>query len=198
MEDKKVYREIPKVDRLLEHFDSSFNSNVLKYCINKVLDDLRLHIKDDKITNGILIDEIVAKIKRTYNNFKEGSLKKVINATGTIIHTNLGRSPLSFEHYIKAANIATAYSNLEFDLHRGVRGNRYIHIGEYIKYLTGKEEALIVNNNAAAVFLVLNSLCKGGNVIISRGELVEIGGSFRIPEVMKAAQVDIKEVGTTK
>ena len=197
MDDKNAYREIPRVDKLLEHFDDSFNVNVLKYCINKVLDNVRLQIKNDKITHCVEGHEIIEKIKQEYDNFINGSLKKVVNATGTILHTNLGRSPISRQHYLKAADVATAYSNLEFDLLKGARGNRYAHVAEYITYLTGREASLVVNNNAAAVFFVLNTFCKGGNVIISRGELVEIGGSFRIPEVMKAAQADIKEVGTT-
>lgn len=197
MDNKNLYREIPKVDKLLELFDKSYNIDVLKYCINQVLDELRLNIKSKVFSANVSVDAIFKKIKEKYSNLKEGSLKKVINATGTVIHTNLGRSPINREHYLKAAEIVTAYSNTEFDLIKGIRGSRYSHITEYIRYLTGREEALIVNNNAAAVFLVLNSLCRGGNVIISRGELVEIGGSFRIPEVIRESGAIIKEVGTT-
>ena len=197
MDDKNLYREIPKVDKLLELFDKSYNIDVLKYCINQVLNELRLDIKSKVFSANVSTDAIFEKIKEKYSNLKEGSLKKVINATGTVIHTNLGRSPINREHYLKASEIVTAYSNIEFDLIKGIRGSRYSHITEYIRYLTGREEALIVNNNAAAVFLVLNSLCKGANVIISRGELVEIGGSFRIPEVIRESGAIIKEVGTT-
>ena len=197
MDDKNLYREIPRVDKLLELFDKTYNVDVLKYCINQVLSELRTDIKEKVLSADISVDVLLEKIKVKYNNFMEGSLKKVINATGTVIHTNLGRSPINRDHYLKAGEIATAYSNIEFDLKRGIRGSRYSYITEYIRYLTGCEEALIVNNNAAAVFLVLNSLCKRRNVIISRGELVEIGGSFRIPEVIRESGAIIKEVGTT-
>jgi L-seryl-tRNA(Ser) seleniumtransferase len=197
MDDKNLYREIPRVDKLLELFDESYNIDVLKYCINQVLNGLRIDIKEKEVNAEVSVDVILDKIKEKYSSLQEGSLKKVINATGTVIHTNLGRSPIKNEHYLKAGEIATAYSNIEFDLKKGIRGSRYSHITEYIRYLTAREEALIVNNNAAAVFLVLNSLCKGANVIISRGELVEIGGSFRIPEVIRESGAIIKEVGTT-
>jgi L-seryl-tRNA(Ser) seleniumtransferase len=124
-------------------------------------------------------------------------LRRVINATGVVIHTNLGRAPLhpsAIEHLIE---VSKTYSNLEYDLDRGERGSRYIHVEEILCRLSGAESALVVNNNAGAVLLVLNSLAEGKEVIVSRGELVEIGGAFRIPDVMKRSGALLREVGTT-
>jgi len=124
-------------------------------------------------------------------------LRRVINATGVVIHTNLGRSPLhpaALQHLIA---ISQAYSNLEYDLDRGERGSRYAHVEEILCRLTGAESAMVVNNNAGAVLLVLSTLAAGREVIISRGELVEIGGAFRIPDVMRQSGATLREVGTT-
>ena len=124
-------------------------------------------------------------------------LRRVINATGVVIHTNLGRSPLhpsALQHMI---DVARRYSNLEYDLQRGERGTRYSHVEETLCRLSGAESALVVNNNAGAVLLALNTFAEGKEVIVSRGELVEIGGAFRIPDVMKRSGALLKEVGTT-
>jgi L-seryl-tRNA(Ser) seleniumtransferase len=125
------------------------------------------------------------------------NMRKVINATGTILHTNLGRAPISKEHMVHIAEIATGYSNLEYNLNAGKRGERYSHFEELLCKITGAEAAMAVNNNAAAVMLILSSLGKGGEVIVSRGELVEIGGKFRIPDVMEQSGATLVEVGTT-
>jgi L-seryl-tRNA(Ser) seleniumtransferase len=124
------------------------------------------------------------------------SLKPVINATGVVLHTNLGRAPLSHEALAHAADIATQYSNLEYDISEGRRGERDVHLTGAAELL-GAEAAIAVNNNAAAVLLVLNALGEGGEVIVSRGELIEIGGSFRIPEIMSKSGAILREVGTT-
>ena len=124
-------------------------------------------------------------------------LRRVINATGVVIHTNLGRSPLhpsALQHLI---DVSRAYSNLEYDLDRGERGSRYDHVEEILCRLSGAESAMVVNNNAGAVLLVLNTLAEGREVVVSRGELVEIGGAFRIPDVMKRSDALLREVGTT-
>ena len=124
------------------------------------------------------------------------SLKKVINATGTMLHTNLGRAPLGKDTLDKMLPIIQGYNNLEFDLEKGVRGHRDAHVKSYIKEITGAENSTIVNNNASAVYLILNTLANGKDVIVSRGELVEIGGSFRIPDIMEASGARLIEVGS--
>ncbi len=134
---------------------------------------------------------------KVFKEYETPSLKRVINATGVVVHTNLGRSPLAEEAVEAILRVSKWYSNLEYDLERGKRGSRYVHVEELLKEITGAEAALVVNNNASAVLISLNTLAKGKEVIVSRGELVEIGGSFRIPEVMSWAGCILKEVGTT-
>lgn len=192
----QLLRMIPRVDDLLALFDNSYNHDLLKYLINKVLDNIRNEIKNNKI-RSVDVADIVKNVSEEYKNFTTGSLKTVVNATGIPVHTNLGRSPISEKIFESAKNIVCRYSNLEYDLGEGRRGDRYFHCSEYLRYLTGAEDALIVNNNAAAVFLILNTFAKNREVIVSRGELIEIGGSFRLPDVMVASGAVLKEVGTT-
>jgi len=125
------------------------------------------------------------------------TLRQVVNATGIVIHTNLGRSILSEEAVYRLQTVCGCYNNLEYDLQAGERGSRYVHAEAILRELTGAEAALVVNNNAGAVFLMLNTLARGHEVIVSRGQLVEIGGSFRIPDVMSSSGAIMKEVGTT-
>ncbi|MGH7639230.1 MAG: L-seryl-tRNA(Sec) selenium transferase, partial [Gemmatimonadaceae bacterium] len=125
------------------------------------------------------------------------SLRRVINGTGVVLHTNLGRAPLAAAARDAAARVAAGYANLEYDIDRGARGSRYTHCVALLRELTGAEEALVVNNNAAALVLVLNTLAMARGVVISRGELVEIGGSFRIPDIMERSGARLVEVGTT-
>jgi len=146
-----------------------------------------------EITEETLKEILIASFKA----YEKPHLKRVINATGVIVHTNLGRAPLAEKAISHLVEIARYYSNLEYDLLEGKRGSRYVHVEEILKELTGAEAALVVNNNASAVLISLNTLAQGKEVIVSRGELVEIGGSFRIPEVMKWAGCILKEVGTT-
>jgi L-seryl-tRNA(Ser) seleniumtransferase len=124
-------------------------------------------------------------------------LRPVINASGVLIHTNLGRVPLGERQIEAARSASTSYSNLEYDLDRGERGTRHHHAADFLTTLTGAESAVVVNNNAAAVLMSLTALCSGKEVVISRGELIEIGGEFRIPDVMRAAGAELVEVGTT-
>ncbi len=131
------------------------------------------------------------------HELSEPSLRPVINATGVVIHTNLGRSVLSEKALLRIAEISRSYSNLEYDILAGERGKRYVHIESMLTRLTGAEAATAVNNNAAAVLLCLNTLARGREVIVSRGELVEIGGSFRVPDVMERSGAVLREVGTT-
>lgn len=144
-------------------------------------------------THETLVRDIALEAER----LSSFSLRRVINATGIVIHTNLGRASLS-EHVMKnAAAIGQGYSNLEYDLGTGKRGKRHSHTWRILSWITGAEDAFIVNNNAAAVLLCLNTMARGREVIVSRGELVEIGGSFRVPDVMAASNAVLREVGTT-
>jgi len=194
--DLKLLKEIPKMDTLLNGFDDSFNKTIIKYLANGEIDALRHDIKNG-LVNKIDTPSIIKRIVEKYKYILTGSLIPVINATGITVHTNLGRSPLNKNVFLDIQNIVCGYSNLEFDLLKGERGERYHHLREYFKILTGAEDVLLVNNNAAAVFIILHTFCSHKDVIISRGELVEIGGSFRIPEVMSRSGSKMVEVGTT-
>jgi L-seryl-tRNA(Ser) seleniumtransferase len=151
----------------------------------------------DGVDAGNLEREIELRLARKADEISRPSLRRVINATGVITHTNLGRAPLARAAIEAVADIAAHYSNLEYDLTAGTRGRRETHCNELISRLTGSESAIVANNNAAAVMLVLNTLAEGGEVIVSRGELIEIGGSFRIPDVMQKSGARLSEVGTT-
>ena len=130
-------------------------------------------------------------------NILAPSLRRVINATGVVLHTNLGRAPLARQAVARIVATAPLYNNLEYDLARGERGKRDAHTSRLLAELCGTESAIVVNNNAAAVFLVLHALAKGEEVIVSRGELIEIGDGFRIPDIMAESGAVLREVGTT-
>lgn len=190
---------IPSVNELKEKFFQFYPAYPISYFTKpsrKVAQIIR-----DKWQKGELkkLDNIYLEnlIKEVFKEYEKPSLRKVINATGIVIHTNLGRAPLSKRVIEEIIKVAKYYSNLEFDLKEGKRGSRYIHVEEILKEITEAESALVVNNNAGAVLISLNTLAYRKEVIVSRGELVEIGGSFRIPEVMKWAGCILKEVGTT-
>ena len=140
---------------------------------------------------------IEALAEATLASGARGSLRPVINATGVVIHTNLGRAPLADTAIERVASIARGYSNLEYDIAAGTRGSRTVHAESLITSITGAEAAIVVNNNAAATLLILTGLASGREVIISRGELVEIGGGFRVPDVMRQSGAQLREVGTT-
>jgi L-seryl-tRNA(Ser) seleniumtransferase len=162
----------------------------------KVLQSLRETISRGSITkvSGEWLEE---EILRETHAMTEFSLEPVINATGVILHTNMGRAPLAAEALAHLVRAAEGYSNLEYDLERGERGERDVHTDRLFSRLLGAERSLVVNNNAAAVFLALNTLAEGAEVIVSRGELIEIGGSFRIPDVCAKSGSTLREVGTT-
>lgn len=168
----------------------------VRNAIREALNDLRRKIKEG-LSSFPDEEKIFEEVKNILNKQKKYSLCPVINATGVVIHTNLGRSILPNEAIQHIVEISSSYSNLEYDLEKGQRGKRYIHIINAIKKVVNAESATVVNNNAGAVFLCLNTLAKGREVIVSRGELVEIGGSFRIPDVMANSGAILREVGTT-
>jgi len=190
-----LYRQIPKVDKIEKKL-SHIPKKVLTPIIQKTLAQIRNDIKNSKISS-LSEEAIIRKIEKEALDILSPSIKNVINATGITVHTNLGRSLISEEIFDYAKKRATRYCNLEYDLEKGKRGDRYHHSEKLLSALFGCESALIVNNNASAVFLILNTFAKDKEVIVSRGELVEIGGSFRIPEVMKASSAKLVEVGTT-
>jgi len=192
-----LYRKIPKIDTFINKKEfQGLSKPLLTKVVKNYVDKLRRDIKDNKIED-IDIDKMVLQIIKEYKKILEPSIKSVINATGITIHTNLGRSLIDEKIFEKAKDICTSYCNLEFDMEQGKRGDRYEHTAKHLSFLFGCEDVLVVNNNAAAVFLILNTFAKDREVIVSRGELVEIGGSFRIPEVMKSSQAKLIEVGTT-
>jgi L-seryl-tRNA(Ser) seleniumtransferase len=197
----ELLRQIPKVDDLLRHegilllFDRHPHSRIV-IAIRLVLDRLRQQILDGK-AQRIELEHLIDAICRQAESLQERRLKHVINGTGIIVHTNLGRSNLSKNAIDAVADIAGSYSNLEYDLEHGRRGTRYSHIEGLLCELLGCESALVVNNNAAAMLLVLSALGQGKEAIVSRGELVEIGGSFRIPDIMQQGGCQLREVGTT-
>ena len=192
-----LFKKIPKIDTFVnDELFKELNKELLTNIARKKIDKLRQKIKE-KAIKDFSIEELKQDIKKEYQKEVSPSLKPLINATGVILHTNMGRSLISNEILQKAGDIITSYSNLEYNQNEGKRGERYSHITKDLQTLLGVESALVVNNNASAVFLILNTFAKDKEVIVSRGELVEIGGSFRVPEVMKASGAKLKEVGTT-
>lgn len=194
-------RDIPSVDEILktpagQEWLSYYPRTLVLKAVREVINNRR-----ERILRGgdidISPDDLLSEIENTLKNISCFSLRPLINATGIIIHTNLGRSLLSKEIIKNIEKIAGRYSNLEYDIEKGERGRRYVHLEEVLKTLTGTEASIAVNNNAASVLLVLNTLASRKEVIVSRGELIEIGGSFRIPEVMERSGAILREVGTT-
>lgn len=199
-----LYKMIPKVDQILENeviknLLEKNSKNLVMESIHEELNNIRMNISNgcDKSLISNKIEYLTENIQKNLLNKKIFSLRKVINASGVVIHTNLGRSVLNDEILENVKNISVGYSNLEYDLEKGERGSRYSHLSEIIKKITGAEDCMVVNNNAAAVMLILSTMAKGKNVITSRSELVEIGGSFRIPDVCRESGAELKEIGTT-
>lgn len=198
---QQLLASLPSVDEILKSeeglkWQKSYpRRNVLK-AIREVIEEHRQAILRNTLKE-ISAEEMRAEIRRRIAHFSSFSLKPVINATGIVIHTNLGRSVLSGETMDNIRKVACGYSNLEYDLEAGKRGKRYSHIQKLLREITGAESGIVVNNNAAAVFVCLTALAKGREVVVSRGELVEIGGSFRIPDVMSSSGAILTEVGAT-
>ena len=189
-------RKLPQIDKFIknERF-SGLDISLLTKVARAELESLRAQILGGR--NCPELDAIVQNTLARYEKALNLSLRSLINATGVIIHTNLGRSAIDPEILRRAQPVITGYSNLEYSVEKGGRSNRYDYVGGLLAELFGFEDAIVVNNNASAVFLVLNTFSKGGESIISRGELVEIGGSFRVPEVMANSGAILREVGTT-
>ena len=199
---QKLLRQIPKVDELMKQpllltLCETVPAQTVTQAVRQILEDLRKDILAGTIEELPSVEALCAGIVADANRQAEPSLKKVINATGIILHTNLGRACISARAAAAAQEVAQSYSTLEYNLQAGRRGTRYSHVESLLCKLTGAESALVVNNNAAAVLLILSDMAQGGQVITSRGELVEIGGSFRVPDIMEACGAELKEVGTT-
>ena len=199
---RKLLRSLPKVDEILDELLADAGCDapklVIKMVIQKTLQAEREKILQDQGENREITKyEWIDCFKTNIAKWQSSNLKKVINGTGVVIHTNLGRSILSEDTTHKLMLAGGFYSNLELDLATGKRGSRYTLVEELICDLTGAEAAVVVNNNAAAVFLALETLASGKEVIVSRGQLVEIGGSFRIPDVMAKSGATLVEVGAT-
>lgn len=204
MNKNMLYRNIPKVDVLLENPEivmliENHHRDVVVDVIREEIDKLRNFIKENDDINLIeeKINNLIENIKISTEKVYSYNIKKVINGTGTILHTNLGRAIISKKHADYLSEVVTSYSNLEYNLEEGKRGERYSHFEKLICKITGAEAAMAVNNNAAAVMLVLSSMAAEREVIVSRGELVEVGGKFRIPDVMKSSNAHLVEIGTT-
>jgi len=203
-EQAELLRQIPSVDELLLQprlaaLSSRVDRNLVVEVARAILSGLRARIAGDSKGTALAanlesVEELVAEeVERILSR----SLQPVINATGVILHTNLGRAPLSAAVVEEFRRTATQYSNLEYDLEAGARGKRDVHTAELLTRLTGAEAAIVVNNCAAAVLVTLAALARGGEVIVSRGELIEIGDGFRIPEIMEQSGAILREVGTT-
>jgi L-seryl-tRNA(Ser) seleniumtransferase len=199
-------RSLPAVDVAVNIYqrikpDNRYPHALIVQAVQEIVDVLRRQILsansgDELASLGLTPEEVALHVERWLGRLDKPSLRRVINATGTVLHTNMGRAALSDTARFAMAE-ASGYCNLEMDLQEGKRGSRHSHVEKLLMSLTGAEAACVVNNNAAAVLLCLNTLASGKKVIVSRGELVEIGGSFRIPDVMIASGAILKEVGTT-
>ena len=204
MSDRRaLLRTLPAIDKLLgtpllTKLEQSQPHLLVREAAQKTVEELRLQVLDEQaFLPDLDIDAVASLVSARVAQMAKPSLRRVINVTGTLLHTNLGRAPLCSEALQAINDIAQGYSNLEYDLDAGQRGKRFTHIEELICKLTGGEAATVVNNNAGAVMLCLAALAGGRSAIVSRGELIEIGGSFRIPDIMAASGVGLVEVGTT-
>lgn len=204
-----LFRALPSVDACLSALTRAITTKedplalaprpLLRQSVTDFLDQKRESIRQNDITEATLLtlESLLPSLIEETRRAVRPRLRRVLNATGVVIHTNMGRSVLAESALRAVQEAALGYCNLELDLTTGARGSRYSLVEHLLCTLSGAEAALVVNNNAAAVLLVLDTLCKGGEVIVSRGQLVEIGGSFRIPEVMEKSGATLREVGAT-
>lgn len=203
-ERQELLRSLPAVDRVLRDpflagLAELLPQDALSGAAQEVIADLRREIMKgaSDVADRLSLTRVAGAVAEKCHALLQPSLRKVINATGTLLHTNLGRAPLSLTALRAINEVSEGYSNLEFDLENGCRGYRYSHVEHLLTRLTGAEAALVVNNNSGAVLLALTALGQGREAIVSRGELVEIGGAFRIPDVMEAGGLQLREVGTS-
>jgi len=198
-----LLRALPKIDELMGMWAKETDVPTLapplmkEFCRQAVEEVRKAILRAVPMTSAEVTLRVMEHLRAAIGAITNDRLRRVINATGVVLHTNLGRAPLSPRAARKIMDIASGYSNLEFDLEGGERGQRYDHVRDLLRMTMGSEDALVVNNNAAAVLLVLTALAQGKEVIVSRGELVEIGGEFRIPEIMAQSGACLREVGTT-
>lgn len=199
---QELLRKLPKIDEMLqdEHlifFTEIMPRQVVVETLREVIDMVRREIIDGRREEIPAVEELAGLVKQRGFEEQGKSLRRVINATGVVLHTNLGRANLSRRACESVLEAAGYYSNLEYDIKKGSRGSRHDHVEQLIRKITGAQAAMVVNNNAAATMLCLSALARGKEVITSRGELVEIGGSFRIPEIMEESGAHLLEVGAT-
>lgn len=199
---QELLRKLPKIDEMLqdEHlifFTEIMPRQVVVEALREVIDMVRREIIDGRREEIPAVEELAGLVKQRVFEEQGKSLRRVINATGVVLHTNLGRANLSRRACESVLEAAGYYSNLEYDIKKGSRGSRHDHVEQLIRKITGAQAAMVVNNNAAATMLCLSALARGKEVITSRGELVEIGGSFRIPEIMEESGAHLLEVGAT-
>ena len=204
MDKNRFFRAIPKVDTLIEQCEEAglfdrYGREITVDCIRERTEALREFIGKSEDETEIIrrTENLLPDIASAAEKLFSPNLKPVVNATGTVLHTNLGRALISRKHAEHLMAIVSGYSNLEYDLEAGARGERYSHFEKLLCRITGAEAAMAVNNNAAAVMLTLSALCRGGEVPVSRGELVEIGGKFRVPDVMAQSGAIMVDLGTT-
>ena len=216
MSSRELLRSLPSIERLLARPAAARLSEYLsrdrvRDLLREILEEMREELLEGGNSPGdaasdsarglspsdFLTEEVERRLEARATASIRPSLRRVINATGVIVHTNLGRAPLARQAIKALSEVAEHYSNLEYDLTEGRRGAREKHCSQLLARLAGSEDAIVANNNAAAVMLVLNTLAEGGEVIVSRGELIEIGGSFRLPDVMAKSGARLREVGTT-
>ncbi len=194
---QNLLRKLPKIDKFINNETfSGLGVSLLTKIAQKQIDNIRAAILAGKLEE-FNEDDLIKRVLTEYHRTLAPSLKPLINATGVILHTNMGRSLIDPRVLEEASKVICSYSNLEYDQEAGKRGERYTHVSRHLCELLGVEDVLVVNNNASAVFLVLNTFAKGKEAVVSRGELVEIGGSFRIPEVMANSGAVLHEVGAT-
>lgn len=199
---REALRRLPAVHVLLNHptlkaYVDRYTGALVTSMIQDTLSEIRIQYRQSKHPQPLDLEQIVQRVEQSLLNREALQLKPVINVTGVVLHTNLGRAVLSSKAVRSIQAVAANYSNLEYDLNRGERGSRHDYAEDLLCRLTGAEAAMVVNNNAAAVWLILREMAQNREVIVSRGQLVEIGGSFRVSEIMSQSGARLHEVGTT-